>query len=367
MSNINNLLISYLNPFRTTFEKFIFKDEKGMYKYIRDESKNLSKIYIDTSLNFISLLTNTCEELHVKETDLKKCHKFLFNAVLNFDNKNLKTILKYLKNMPTDFFDFVKEDIPQMNHNIILLILKNFNFDIVSYYDEYYERTLNKFINTSEWYEKNIKDKTNLKSNKLVFLLKYLQILVDYINSNPVLLNPELDEFTLELYYMKNFEEFMQQNYEKNAIYNDILAGILSSRNINSRELDNFLKDIKNDEYEQNSLYATVIEINRYLKSTIVKVIDTKSIINMETNILAPILTNLIDAETEIYDKLIKMIRYIAIQKKIPDKTSEKKIIDFDDMEQEIDIFLKLKAHLINTQENFLKKFPKRNFFYKYN
>ena len=77
---INNL-IKFLNPERSTFQEFIFRDISGLYKYNKDLTGTFSKIYLNIKNLPENYLEDTCKKLELQTNNLILCHQYLFNAI----------------------------------------------------------------------------------------------------------------------------------------------------------------------------------------------------------------------------------------------------------------------------------------------
>jgi len=358
---LNDILVEYLNPERETFKEFIFRDSKGLYKY---DTSDYKKIYIDDKdIDVNRLLIDTCKEFDVKSTEAARCNKFLIEAILNFDSKSFTDIYRKIRPLiNNNFFNNVtKDDIKKMDHKVIILILKNFEFKVIKQFNNIYNMELNMFESTTDWLSR-VYGRENTKSPKFIFLIKYLQNLVDMINSNPTILNP-ITEYISELYYMKEYEEFMISNYNKNAIYNDI---ILSNFDImKDNTIDNFNDTLINDLYKQQTLTKQLLLLFAQERK---KLIEHNVDISIGTDLFkyfATRIKNLKQAEDKILENLVTMVKYLKINPKdnMDMTTMTKKTLSIDDMKKQIDYFMMLKSNLAILQEDFIKKYPKKNFF----
>jgi len=221
---------------------------------------------------------------------------------------------------------------------------------------------LNMFESTTDWLSR-VYGRENKKSSKFIFLIKYLQNLVDMINSNPTILNP-INEYISELYYMKEYEDFMISNYNKNAIYNDI---ILSNFDIIMKDntIDNFNNMLIYELYKQKTLNKELLLLFMQERK---KLIEHNVDISKETDLLKYFVTHfkkLKQAEDEILKNLVTMVKYLKINPKdnMDMTTMTKKKLSIDDMKKQIDYFMMLKSNLAILQEDFIKKYPKKNFF----
>lgn len=362
-----NKLIKYLNPERESFKEFIFRDLNGLYKYT-GTYPSITKKYLDVSDNYN--FENICDSLQTKEIDIKLCNKFLLNGILNMNHNEIKLVLKNIKEI-TDispiFFDIAKEEIINIDHKIIISLLKNLDFKILEDYND----NLNKYVRVIESIP-NWLDKINNDNKKIIlkipFFIDYLQLLVDHINSNISILNEDLTEFDLDLIYMKNLENYLINTYNKNLIYNDIINGYISKHSINNEIINKFYKKIMIHENNKNYVFTSYLFKNVF--DTYKNNLENIDINNVKKKIMKLIL-DYNSKELELFEHLSNIVKYIILEKKLIDVNdnknnikSNKFVIDDKYLIKEFDLFLKLKQHLINAQNEFIKKYP-RNSFYK--
>ena len=359
-------MIKYLNPERETFKEFIFRDSKGLYKY-NGTYPSLIKNYLDITDDYN--LENICKTIQTREKNIKLCHEFLFNAILNMNSNDVNKVLKDIKEI-TDktpiFFDIVKEEIIKIDYKIVLSILKNLNFKMFQNYNDYLNKNIKLFENTTQWVEKMDNTNKNIII-RIPFFINYLQLLVDYINSNISILNEDLTEFDLDFIYMKKLEEYLLNTYNKNLIYNDIIFGYTNKLSNNNSIINDFYKKIIINENNTEKIYdylSNVFYVNITNYKNNLQNINIKTIISKLTKLLA----DYGEKETKLYEYLSRLVKYIMLDKKILDISNiknSKLIINEEILTKEFDLFLKLKQHLINTQSEFMNKYPKKNF-YKY-
>ncbi len=363
-TSFNNLLIKYLNPERETFKEFIFRDNNGLFRYDGPNIGNLKKVYITDSTTE-ELFNDTCKRLALNETNIITCQKYLLGAILNFNNAEYKDIHKniiseLLKNNKS-FFDIAKDNLKSIEPNIIISILKNFNFKINKVHNDKYNLELYTVENTVDWLSKIDKFKTN-KSQGFIFLINYLQNLVDYVNSNPTLLNPDFTEFDSKFYLMKNYEDFLTNNYNKSAIYNDIIMANLDLIITNTTQVNTFTQNIKLKIKELDKLYYQML----VLYQSLFQKISDKIKIN-DNSFFAKNIRIIKQSEDILYKHITLLLNYVKINPKNNEEidlvTNTRKKLIFKDIEEQINIFITLKNVLRNMQDEFLLKYPKKNFF----
>ncbi len=367
-----NTLIKYLNPEREIFKEFIFRDSKGLYKYT-GTYPSLIKEYLDdhNDYNF----ENTCKLIKTKIDDIKSCHKFFFDAILNMDSNAIIPLINKIKEITDEhehFFDIAKDEIINIDYKVVLAILKKFGFKITEKYNEYLKKYIKVFENTPYWFQK-YEDPTKKNISKIPFLIDYLQLLVDYINSNISILNENLTERDTDFLYIMNLEEYLKNTYNKNLIYNEIIRGHLSKYSGNSTVLNNFFKEFMIYEKEKknhifNSHILTHI-INDYIEK-LGNVDNTNVDLSSVFRKLHKLLRIYSESENELFETLGELVKYVMLEKTINnqddinlDPVENKFVLDKDFAKKEFDLFLKLKQHLIEEQREFLKKYPRKYFY----
>ena len=361
-------MIKYLNPERETFKEFIFRDSKGLYKY-NGTYPSLIKNYLDITDDYN--LENICKTIQTREKNIKLCHEFLFNAILNMNSNDVNKVLKDIKEI-TDktpiFFDIVKEEIIKIDYKIVLSILKNLNFKMFQNYNDYLNKNIKLFENTTQWVEKMDNTNKNIII-RIPFFINYLQLLVDYINSNISILNEDLTEFDLDFIYMKKLEEYLLNTYNKKLIYNDIIFGYINNISNNNTLINDFYKKVIINENKIKKVYDTSNLFFYIYNKDKTQIDNLKNInINKVKTKMTKLLTTYKNDEIKLYNYLSKLVKYIMLDKKILDISNikhNKFILNEDILIKEFDLFLKLKEHLINTQTEFMNKYPKKTF-YKY-
>jgi len=350
----NDKILSYLDPERYTFTEFVFRDSNGLYKY-DGKYPNLKKIYVDKDESF----ADTCKRIGVKHKNIELCNKFFFDALLNYDSMTINDLLKVIPNTH-NFFNGAKEQIEKMDINIVLSLLKKFGFKQYSDYVPLYKMYINKMENISFWISRQDpanKDKLNKNQN----LLKYLQLLVDYVNSNPAILNTDFTEFESQLYYLKEFEEYMKVKYNKIAIFKDITEGYLD---INDERTNSMAKLVLQNTTDAQLTISTS-KITNLLKDYHEKLHPK---IKLSKQTIDKLTTNLViyfDAEKKIADMIANLTKYIYAVKhhNINLDNSLKKVpLTEENIKDGFTIFIQLKNLLAKSQQDFLSKYPKAKF-----
>jgi hypothetical protein len=362
-----NKLIKYLNPERESFKEFIFRDSNGLYKY-NGIYPSLVKQYLDISDNYN--FENTCELIRTKEKNIKLCHKLLFDAILNMNSSNVRKVLtdiKEITNISPLFFDIAKEEIIKIDHKIVISLLKNLNFKIYEEYDNnYLKKNIKLFTNTTIWLETLDNTNKNIVL-KIPLFIDYLQLLVDFINDNISILNENLTEFHLDFMYMKKLEDYLSNTYNKNLIYNDIISGYINKYSHDNELINKFYKQIIINEKEKNYIFTNYLfrDLFKNYQNNLINV----NIDSVKRKILG-LLINYKRTEESLFKYLSNLVKYIMLDKKInnisdikDNLVGDKFVLNEKYLIKEFDLFLRLKQHLINTQYEFMKKYPKKNFY----
>jgi len=145
-----------------------------------------------------------CYSTLVKAKDTQQCRKYVYNCLVEGDSDGLKKCMTFLKDSPADFFDVAKQEIGQMHPMVALKTLQKFGFRVHTEYDGESGMSLKKIERVNHWLknfmtekfkEKDVQDA--IKSNDR--LLAYLDLIAQYVNSNPGLLNPGFGGKTEEM------------------------------------------------------------------------------------------------------------------------------------------------------------------------
>lgn len=126
-------------------------------------------------------------------TDASNCIGFLHDCILNTDNSTLPDCIKHFENLTGSQFDIIRQKIAEMHPSIAIKILKTFGFKKDEVYSKDLGRTIYQVQEVHDWLNrlndndiaKNARSRTNL--------LRYLNLLVQYINRNVGILNKGLD------------------------------------------------------------------------------------------------------------------------------------------------------------------------------
>jgi hypothetical protein len=120
------------------------------------------------------------------------CNKYMLECLSNNDPAGLKECLKHLES--ADFDKVVKEEINNMQPIIALRTLQKFGFRVTDAYDSEMRMQVKKVETVQHWLENYMKSKfgDNETSKTIVdnqSLLRYLTLIVQFVNANPAILN----------------------------------------------------------------------------------------------------------------------------------------------------------------------------------
>jgi hypothetical protein len=122
-----------------------------------------------------------------------QCTQYISDCLFSKDDASLGRCLDLLKTM--DFYEEVKKDISKMHPIVAHQTLKSFGFKEHTAFDETANMKLVKVGEVDHWLQNFMTTKftdaaqqDQIKKNTQ--LLSYFRLLVDYVNSNPTILNP---------------------------------------------------------------------------------------------------------------------------------------------------------------------------------
>lgn len=368
---MDNILFSYFDPEKESFKNFIFRDSQGLYQF-EGIFPLLKKKYLDKEkeININDYNDNLCQKLKIKQDELKKCENFIRELLIELKNgKELKSVLRKISkliNKDTEFFDLSKEEIYKLDFNLVYNILKNLNFQVKRSYSPIYYRNANYIEPVKEWFSNLSQQNQNILMNMPIFL-GYLQLLVDYINLNPNILNDDWSEFDEKLFYLKHLEEYLNKNYNKSTIYNEILLGYIENiedrktHAILSKYSKNFLDDIFYKGLRDSKFLLDIYKDNKDTLENTFKITDKN--LNYFDKIHKEYF-NYIKAYLQIEKKLIEkteiLIKYLLINP----KNVKTKNMSFYELSEQINLFLKLKKDLHFRKNDFIKKYPRNKFIF---
>jgi hypothetical protein len=123
------------------------------------------------------------------------CNKFIFEALLSQDADALDKVLTEMK-QKQNFFKVATDDIKNLHPVLALRILQQFGFHKYQVYDDSAGMSLWKVESVSHWLKNYMADRfTTLELQQMItandqhYILSYLELVSQYVNSNPAILN----------------------------------------------------------------------------------------------------------------------------------------------------------------------------------
>ncbi|AYV77156.1 MAG: hypothetical protein Barrevirus15_4 [Barrevirus sp.] len=138
--------------------------------------------------------SHACYSTGIK-TDEATCKKFIFECLLSQDPDSLNKCLASLR-LGADFFNVATSDIKNIHPVLALRILQQFGFRKYQKYDPQAGQQLWKVESVKHWLENYMAKKFNVKDIRSMikqpdqhYLMTYLDLLSQYVNANPAILN----------------------------------------------------------------------------------------------------------------------------------------------------------------------------------
>lgn len=173
----------------------IKRDPKGLYREEDGEKKYYDRT---TTSGFTPFALGATKE--DKTVNDMEYNKFAFECLLAKDN-NAKSLNDSLKNCATfnpnkDFVNEMQKELKNMHPMVANRILQKFGFEVCEKYDSQAKMILKKICDFSHWQKKIVPRyfKEESSRNFLLLngdLLKYLKHIVEFVNANPSILNPD--------------------------------------------------------------------------------------------------------------------------------------------------------------------------------
>lgn len=175
-------------------DKNIWKyDGNQLYRYDNATGNKVS--YGDNDPATFNDLTknNKCYSTLIEKGD---CDKHVYECLLDDDNPNSLAqcwiVQDTGKNLDNDFYEKAKKDIGSMHPLVALRTLQRFGFRTSLKYDHEARMDLQKVESVDHWKNNYLDKKFPSESNYVKNnenLLKYLDLVVQYVNANPALIN----------------------------------------------------------------------------------------------------------------------------------------------------------------------------------
>ncbi len=339
-------IIENLDPNRKIFNEFIFRDkENKLYKL----DKENNPIYLKEDLDYDNYLFQTCSSIDSDNKYLNICSNIFFDLVNKYDSTGIKKIITKINetNNISDFLKITKKNIINIDFNSVLLLLNKLGFQTELYYDNIIERKILKIQNTINWIDTKDEELKKILYKNQIFI-EYLQLLVDYINSNPSILNKDWINKETHIYKIKQLELFLKTNYDEINIY----LNILKKNNI----YENNLNDIITNENDYKFSYQISTYFDIFLKKykTYVEGIDflnKSGIYGQYINLIQDIY----EKEVEITNKLKPILKFLLLNPKLLDYSNETIKNEYTDLDKEVQDFITLKNQLKILYDDFDK------------
>lgn len=170
-------------------------------KFVRDSSGNLLmeepgkaglSVMGDEYFNQVSNVQDNCYNTGVPGG---QCNKFMFECLLSNESETTKKCIDSLM-ASDDFFGEARADIKNLHPILALRILQQFGFRKYQEYDHVASMPLYKVECVNSWMKhylaKNVSAdqiKAMISDDRSAHLLKYLGLVVQFVNANPAILN----------------------------------------------------------------------------------------------------------------------------------------------------------------------------------
>jgi hypothetical protein len=126
----------------------------------------------------------------------EQCDKFMFECLLNDNPDASQRCIKSLSNLPGGFIEGAKEDIKRLHPILALRILQQFGFRKYQEYDHVAGMPLYKVECASSWVKNYLAKSVDhadivkmLTDENSRLLIQYLNLIVQFVNANPAILN----------------------------------------------------------------------------------------------------------------------------------------------------------------------------------
>lgn len=137
-----------------------------------------------------------CYGTNVNAKDDASCKKWIFECLLSQDPNSLESCLRRINTEEKDFFHVATKDIKNLHPALALKILQQFGFHKYQAYDNTAKSQIWKVENVSHWLKNYMEQKFSaqdlkdmLKAKDQNHLLAYLDLVSQFVNGNPAILN----------------------------------------------------------------------------------------------------------------------------------------------------------------------------------
>jgi hypothetical protein len=236
--------------FRDASGKLYKNDAKGQrIDYGMDDPATINALKAD----------NSCFTTLVRGDDKKMCTKYMHECLLNNDPSGIDECLEFWKK--EDFYDVSKNEIYKMHPLVALRTLQKFGFREHEVYDTECGKKIKKVETKDNWTANDMK--THFKDNKTALtaietngkLLDYLQLLSEYVNANPKILNKDYDGKTEESEGVVLASEFAQRlGLRMQIVPSNSCKGMIDTRKL--EKLVSLFHDPKNIQSENKHQFT---------------------------------------------------------------------------------------------------------------
>lgn len=205
-----------------------------------DFAKPENRVYVDNgkfygTKNGAPVLFNLREGDKCFNTGATNCIGMLNDCILNNKEDSLPACITHFDNMTSAHFDSVRADILEMHPSIAIKLLKTFGFRKREVYNEGEKRHLYQVQEVSDWLNSMSDNTTIANARKNTNLLRYLNLLVQYVNRNPGVLNkgyspsnasnysPTSSYYATSYGIKKRYEPVTEEEYNKYKLRQTII------------------------------------------------------------------------------------------------------------------------------------------------
>lgn len=173
----------------------IFRDSNGKF-YIKKDGKKIPYDINDPETIRVLKASHKCYSTFI-DADEASCNRYMFECLLGNDPNQLKVCYERLKLVK--FYENARAEINQMHGAIAVRTLQRHGFRKYKVFDNTLGMQIYKIEDCDHWLE-HVAKKNGIDpiADGVEFILKYLCLLVQYVNQNPGILNKGIDGETDE-------------------------------------------------------------------------------------------------------------------------------------------------------------------------
>lgn len=176
-------------------KNIIFRDADG--NFVRKINGVTTKLgQDDEETHRILKASHKCYGTNLNVDDAT-CKRFIFECLLSQDEKALETCLKDIP-LKADFFNVASQDITNLHPVLALRILQQFGFHKYPEHDDTANMQLYKVESVAHWLKTYLEPKygsgalnTMIQQDGQHYILAYLDLVSQYVNANPSILNKQ--------------------------------------------------------------------------------------------------------------------------------------------------------------------------------